>query len=127
MSRFFRFAPLLLLLVLAGCHSAPKAVVWKLELMTNPSPPVAGAPALFRSLLLTSQGAPVDGGAAMVALSLPARTGPPVQIRLDPRGNGVYEGRGTLPGAGDWTATVTMTVKNHTEIRRFPISVRPPA
>lgn len=127
MSRVFRFVPLLLLVLLTACHSAPKPVVWKLELVTNPSPAVAGISTLFRSLLITSQGAPVDGGAAIIVLSLPARSGPPVQIRLDPRGNGVYEGRGTLPSAGDWTATVTMTVEGHTEIRRFPLAVRPPA
>lgn len=127
MPRILRFAPLLILIVLAGCHAAPKAVVWKLELMTDPSPLVAGAPTLFRSLLITSQGAPVDGGAAVVELSLPAGSRAPVQIRLDPRGNGVYEGRGTLPSAGDWTATVTVTVENRTEIRRFPMAVRPPA
>lgn len=114
-------------MLLAGCHAAPKAVVWKLEFITNPAPPVARASTLFRSLLLTSQGAPVDGGAAVVVLSLPSRTGPPLQIRLDPRGHGIYEGRGTLPSAGDWTATVTLTVESHTEIRRFSVSVRPPA
>lgn len=127
MPRVFRLAPLLLVAVMAGCHAAPKMVVWKLELMTDPTLPVAGAPTLFRSLLVTRQGAPVDGGAAVAVLSLPARPGAPLQIRLDPRGNGVYAGRGTLPRAGNWTATITVTVEQHTEIRRFPLVVRPPA
>ncbi|MGH9413862.1 MAG: FixH family protein [Terriglobales bacterium] len=127
MSRLSRILPLLLLMGLAACHSAPGATVWKLELMTNPTPPIAGASTLFRSLLITGADAPVDGGAATVLLSLPSRTGPPLRIQLEPRGNGIYEGRATLPAPGTWTALLTMTRHDHTEIRRFSISARPPS
>lgn len=119
----------MLLVLLTGvggaCRSAPPAA-WKLELMTEPSPPVADAPVRFRCLLITAAGAPVDGGAAVLRLA-PAGGGATVApLVLAPRGNGIYDGTGRIPAPGAWTATLTLSRQDRSEIRQFPLTVLPP-
>ncbi|MGH9487532.1 MAG: FixH family protein [Terriglobales bacterium] len=119
--------PLLLLagVLTAGCRSAPKPAAWKLELVTDPAQPVAGEQARVRCLLTTSAGVPLDGGAAYVELARAGSPPPPQRVALAPRGNGIYEGITRLPQPGAWTATLVMTRRGRSEIRQFPLSVKP--
>lgn len=125
-----RLLPLLALLAAcAACRSTPGAVVWNLELVTNPSPPVADAPVQFRCLLSTAAGVPLDGGAAVLRLTPAAgvaAAAAPAPLVLAPRGHGIYDGEGSFPAPGAWTATLTLSRQQRSEIRQFPLSVRPP-
>ncbi|MGH9467494.1 MAG: hypothetical protein ACRD1Y_09060 [Terriglobales bacterium] len=116
-----------------ACHRQPAVPVWKLEFVSNPTPPVAGALTRFRCLLTTASGAPVDGAAALLTLvpqaaphrSMPA--GAALHIELAPRGNGIYAGTGTIRGAGTWEVTLTLSRRGRIQLRRYPLTVAAPA
>lgn len=83
----------------------------KIVFSTNPSPPRQGSDS-FRVILTGPDGEKITGAAVTVTLSMPAMpamgmAGMSTTVKLNERGNGVYEGIGKLSTGGAWRVTVT--------------------
>lgn len=84
----------------------------QIEFTTRPSPPHKGSN-VFRVKLLDAGGAPLTGAQvsvrnlmpAMPQMGMAAMTG---QVALAEKGNGLYEGPGTLETGGTWQITITV-------------------
>lgn len=82
-----------------------------IEFATTPSPPRKGTNA-FHVKLRTSGGAPIDGAEVTVTFYMPAMpamgmAAMKTTVTLTGKGNGVYEGTGTLESRGSWQVTIT--------------------
>jgi Cu(I)/Ag(I) efflux system membrane fusion protein/cobalt-zinc-cadmium efflux system membrane fusion protein len=95
----------------ASPHSAPSATQVNIDFSTNPNPPQKGANT-FRVKLAGPGNAPVAGAdvtvtfymAAMPAMGMGAMN---TTSKLTDKGNGVYEGTGSLGSGGTWQVTIT--------------------
>ncbi|MGB7284958.1 MAG: FixH family protein [Candidatus Acidiferrum sp.] len=94
----------------AGEASAMNAPQTKLELTTEPNPPHKGGN-VFRVKLTDANGSPVSGAqvnvtffmAAMPAMGMAAMR---TSVDLTDKGNGLYQGSGTLESGGTWQVTI---------------------
>ena len=82
-----------------------------LEFSTEPSPPHKGSN-LFRVKLMDSSGKPVSGAQVSVTFYMPAMPAMGMaamrtNATLNDKGNGLYEGSGTLGSGGTWQVTIT--------------------
>jgi len=96
----------------AGTTSAATpAAEAKVEFTTDPSPPHRGSN-VFRVKLTDAQGATIGGAEVTVVFFMPAMpdmgmAALTVTSKLGDKGNGNYEGTGTLQSGGTWQVTIT--------------------
>ena len=93
----------------SGAPTGPQASV---ELTTDPSPAQRGNN-ILRVKLTDANGAPVAGAEVTVKFYMPAMTAMgmaamDVTTKLGDKGNGMYEGNGTLDSGGTWQVTITV-------------------
>jgi RND family efflux transporter MFP subunit len=97
----------------AASMNAPAGQHIKVDFSSDPSPPHKGGNT-FRVKLTGSDGGPVTGAqvvvgnfmAAMPAMGMAAMKN---ETTLTEKGNGMYEGRGTIDSGGTWQITITVT------------------
>jgi len=95
----------------AGPGSQSQSTQGNIEFTTDPNPPQKGNNT-FRVKLTDSKGTPVAGAditltffmAAMPAMGMAAMN---ATAKLSDKGNGLYEGPGTLGSGGTWRVTIT--------------------
>ena len=91
--------------------NAPAAAKAKIEFTTDPNPPQKGSN-VFRVKLTGTDGSPVTGAdvtvvfymAAMPAMGMAAMN---TTAKLTDKGNGTYEGSGSLGSGGTWQVTIS--------------------
>jgi hypothetical protein len=81
------------------------------EFTTTPAPPHKGGN-VFRAKVSNTGGAPLDGADVTVTFFMPAMpamgmAAMTTTAKLTAKGNGLYEGTGTLESGGSWQVTVT--------------------
>ena len=81
------------------------------ELTTDPNPPHKGSNR-FRVRLTTTDGKPISGAQVTVTFFMAAMPGMGMAemktlVKLNDKGNGIYEGRGDLGSGGTWQVTIT--------------------
>jgi Cu(I)/Ag(I) efflux system membrane fusion protein/cobalt-zinc-cadmium efflux system membrane fusion protein len=92
--------------------NAPSAATVKIDFATDPNPPQRGSN-VFRVKLTGADGTPTTGAevtvtfymAAMPAMGMAAMN---TTAKLSDKGNGMYEGGGSLGSGGTWQLTVTV-------------------
>lgn len=94
----------------AGEASAMNARQTKLELTTEPNPPRRGSNVL-RVKITDASGSPVSGAHVNVTFFMPAMPAMGMAAMrtsadLTDKGNGLYEGTGTLESGGTWQVTI---------------------
>jgi Cu(I)/Ag(I) efflux system membrane fusion protein/cobalt-zinc-cadmium efflux system membrane fusion protein len=96
---------------MAAQGGQPQAAQANIDFNTDPNPPQRGNN-IFRVKLTDSKGAPVSGAdvtvtffmAAMPAMGMAAMN---TTAKLSDKGNGMYEGPGSLGSGGTWRVTIT--------------------
>jgi RND family efflux transporter MFP subunit len=91
--------------------NAPAAAQANIDFTTDPNPPQKGSN-VFRVKLTGANGAPTTGAeisvtfymAAMPAMGMAAMN---TTAKLTEKGNGLYEGKGSLGSGGTWQVTIT--------------------
>jgi RND family efflux transporter MFP subunit len=94
----------------AGAASAINAPQTNLDLTTEPSPPRKGSN-VFRVKITNKSGSPISGAQVNVTFFMPAMPAMGMaamrtSVDLSDKGNGVYEGSGTLQSGGTWQVTM---------------------
>lgn len=94
----------------AGQASAMNAPQMKLELTTDPNPPHKGSD-VFRVKVTDASGSPVSGAQVNVTFFMPAMPAMGMaamrtSVDLTDKGNGLYQGSGTLESGGTWQVTI---------------------
>jgi membrane fusion protein, copper/silver efflux system len=94
----------------AGEASAMNAPQTKLELTTEPNPPHKGSN-VFRVKVTDASGSPVSGAQVNVTFFMPAMPAMGMaamrtSVDLTDKGNGLYQGSGTLESGGTWQVTI---------------------
>jgi Cu(I)/Ag(I) efflux system membrane fusion protein/cobalt-zinc-cadmium efflux system membrane fusion protein len=105
-----------------GADATNQSAQAKAELITDPTPPHKGSNT-FRVKLTTADGKPLSGAqvnltffmSAMPAMGMAEMR---VPIKLDDKGNGLYEGRGELGSGGTWQVTITATQSGRTIVTK---------
>jgi YtkA-like len=82
-----------------------------IDFKTDPSPPRKGGNT-FRVRLTTAEGKPIEGAQVAVTLFMPAMPAMGMAamrtvVSCSDKGNGRYEGSGTLGSGGTWQVTIT--------------------
>jgi Cu(I)/Ag(I) efflux system membrane fusion protein/cobalt-zinc-cadmium efflux system membrane fusion protein len=97
----------------AGSNSnAPAAAQANIDFTTDPNPPKKGSN-VFRVKLMGANGTPTPGAevtvtfymAAMPAMGMSAMN---TTAKLTEKGNGLYEGNGSLGSGGTWQVTISV-------------------
>jgi RND family efflux transporter MFP subunit len=91
--------------------NAPAAAQANIDFTTDPNPPKKGSN-VFRVKLTSAEGAPATGAevtvtfymAGMPAMGMAAMT---TTTKLTDKGNGMYDGSGSLGSGGTWQATIS--------------------
>ncbi len=83
----------------------------KIDLTTEPSPPRKGSN-VFRVKLTAPDGRPIDGAQVTVTFYMPAMPAMGMaamrtMVPCSGKGNGLYEGNGTLGSGGTWQVSIT--------------------
>lgn len=94
----------------AGEASAMNAPQTNLELTTEPTPPRKGSN-VFRVKVTDKSGSPISGAQVSVTFFMPAMPAMGMaamrtSLDLSDKGNGFYEGSGTLESGGTWQVTI---------------------
>ena len=94
----------------AGAASAMQAPQAEVDLATDPNPPHKGSNT-FRVKVAGSSGAAITGSQVNVTFFMPAMPAMGMaamrtSVDLADKGNGVYEGAGTLDSGGTWQVTI---------------------
>lgn len=94
----------------AGQASAMSASQTNLELTTEPTPPHKGRN-VFRVKVTDKSGSPISGAQVNVTFFMPAMAAMGMaamrtSVDLSDKGNGLYEGSGTLGSVGAWQVTI---------------------
>jgi Cu(I)/Ag(I) efflux system membrane fusion protein/cobalt-zinc-cadmium efflux system membrane fusion protein len=92
--------------------NAPAAAQANIDFTTDPNPPQKGSN-IFRVKLASANGTPATGAevtvtfymAAMPAMGMAAMN---ATTKLSDKGNGLYEGNGSLGSGGTWQATISV-------------------
>jgi RND family efflux transporter MFP subunit len=92
----------------AGTGTTQQAAI---DVTTEPSPPHKGSN-VFRVKLTSADGTPMAGAQVNVTFFMPAMPAMGMaamrtSVDLTDKGNGLYEGKGTLDSGGTWQVTVT--------------------
>jgi Cu(I)/Ag(I) efflux system membrane fusion protein/cobalt-zinc-cadmium efflux system membrane fusion protein len=98
--------------------NAPSAAMVKIDFTTDPNPPQKGNNT-FRVKLSGADGSPTNGAevtatfymAAMPAMGMAAMN---TTAKLTDKGNGMYEGSGSLGSGGTWQVTITVQKSGQT-------------
>jgi RND family efflux transporter MFP subunit len=98
--------------------NAPAAATVNIDFTTDPNPPQKGSN-VFRVKLTGADGKPVSGAdvtvtfymAGMPAMGMAAMN---TTTKLIDKGNGMYQGSGSLDSGGTWLATVSAKKNGHT-------------
>jgi YtkA-like/Barrel-sandwich domain of CusB or HlyD membrane-fusion len=90
--------------------SIPKANA-NIELTSDPSPPRKGSNT-FRAKLTDASGKPISGAQVSITFFMPAMpdmgmAAMRTDVKLSDKGNGSYEGSGSLGSGGTWQVTIT--------------------
>jgi Cu(I)/Ag(I) efflux system membrane fusion protein/cobalt-zinc-cadmium efflux system membrane fusion protein len=96
----------------APAANAPTAAKVNIDFTTDPNPPQKGSN-IFRVKLTNVDGSPVTGTevtatfymAAMPAMGMAAMN---TSVKLSDKGNGMYEGSGSLGSGGTWQVTISV-------------------
>jgi hypothetical protein len=96
----------------AASANAPAAAQANIDFTTDPNPPQRGSN-IFRVKLTNRDGSPISGAevtvtlymAAMPAMGMGAMN---TTARLTDKGNGLYEGSGSLGSGGTWQVTISI-------------------
>lgn len=108
--------PLFALLLAAGCTSNSKtASSIKVEMTTNPAPPVVGLSDIHVKLT-DSQGQPVAAAKVKLEGNMNHAGMVPSFAELAEKSPGVYEGKLDFTMAGAWFVVVTATVGDREEV-----------
>lgn len=112
----------------AGANAAPSPKQGSIEFSSSPNPPRKGEN-VFDVRLTDAKGTPVSGAkvtatfymAAMPAMGMAAMQS---SVTFTDKGNGLYEGTGTLGSGGTWQATVQAQKNGETvATRQFGLTV----
>jgi RND family efflux transporter MFP subunit len=101
----------------APSANAPVAAQANIDFTTDPNPPQKGSN-VFRVKLTSADGTPTTGAdvtlafymAGMPAMGMAAMT---TTTKLNDKGNGMYEGSGSLGSGGTWQATISAQKNGH--------------
>ena len=93
-----------------------------LDFSTDPSPPHKGSN-IFRVKLTDSSGKPISGAQVSVTFYMPAMpamgmAAMRMNTELADKGNGLYEGSGTLGSGGTWQVTITAQQNGQTLVSK---------
>jgi Cu(I)/Ag(I) efflux system membrane fusion protein/cobalt-zinc-cadmium efflux system membrane fusion protein len=96
----------------APIANAPAAAQATIDFTTDPNPPQKGSN-VFRAMLTSTDGKPATGAdvtvtfymAGMPAMGMAAMT---TTTKLTDKGNGMYEGSGSLGSGGTWQVTISV-------------------
>jgi Cu(I)/Ag(I) efflux system membrane fusion protein/cobalt-zinc-cadmium efflux system membrane fusion protein len=93
-----------------GAGQASQSMQDAIDFTTTPAPPRRGSN-VFHAKVSNPGGAPVDGADVMATFFMPAMpamgmAAMTVTAKLTGRGNGLYEGTGTLESGGSWRVTI---------------------
>jgi Cu(I)/Ag(I) efflux system membrane fusion protein/cobalt-zinc-cadmium efflux system membrane fusion protein len=94
-----------------GAGQSSQTAQGAVEFTTTPAPPRKGGN-VFRAKVSNAGGAPLDGADVTVTFFMPAMpamgmAAMTTTAKLTGKGNGLYEGTGTLESGGSWQVTVT--------------------
>jgi RND family efflux transporter MFP subunit len=93
-----------------GAGQMPESAQGMIDFTTTPSPPRKGGN-IFHAKISNPGGAPIDGADVAVTFFMPAMpamgmAAMTTTVKLAGKGNGVYEGPGTLESGGSWQVTI---------------------
>ncbi len=102
--------------------NAPAATQARLDFSTDPTPPQRGANT-FRVKLTGPGNTPVTGASVTATFYMPAMPAMgmgamSVPISLSDRGNGLYEGKGSLDSGGTWQVTISAQKNGQTLVTK---------
>ena len=95
----------------AGSNNSPPNAQAKIDFSTDPNPPHKGGNT-FRVQLTNTSGGPISGAQVTVTFYMPAMpamgmSAMKTTVTLSDKGNGLYEGQGSLGSGGSWQVTIT--------------------
>lgn len=106
----------------AAAMNAPTQTLGTAELTTQPSPPQKGSN-IFRVKLTDASGKPVTGAQVTVTFFMPAMPAMGMAamktvVQASDKGDGLYEGTGSLGSGGTWQVTITAVQNGQTIVNK---------
>jgi RND family efflux transporter MFP subunit len=101
----------------APLANAPTAAKVNIDLTTDPNPPQKGTN-IFRVKITNADGSPATGaevtaGFYMAAMPVMGMAAMNTTAKLNEKGNGLYEGSGSLGSRGTWQVTISVQKNGH--------------